>query len=536
MYAAGALDPLARADVEAAGAAPAAPIPRLAADVLAPEGLDAVRARADAFAAGRYRWLDREADFTTGIRWADPGASPLWLYQLQYLGCVLDLVLAGRVDEAREVFGSWREHFERRWDSVAWHPYPASARLANLCLAAGAAGDWDLLGRGAVRVAAVHAAYVLRHLERDVRGNHLLENARALLVAGCALSGGLAERCETAARAILATEIPEQVLPDGAHFELSPMYHAIVLHRLIEARALLGESDPLVREHVAPAVERLASFLAGVLCPDGEIPLLGDSVRGFAPPAAALLALARRVAPAATDSHRASFPDAGLHVLRTARVWSILDAGPVCPEYLPAHGQADTLTVEVWVDGACVVADPGVYDYTGPERAWGRSSRAHSTITLDDADTSEVHGSFRVGGRATVTHVEVRADGVAAAMRPWRSDATLARDVALSSDTNTLTLSDSALGAAGCVARSRLHLHPAASVLAFEDDARVVRVRTPRGEVEIRSASPVTRETGRASREFGVIEPTTLLVQVLQRGADGTACGEWTIRPAGAAT
>jgi len=502
--------------------------PRPADAWLAPDGLDAARARATEFAAGRFRFLRRTEDFSAGIDWDAPGTSLLWRYQLQYLGAVLDLALAGDEEAARNVVASWTARHGSRWDPVAWHPYPVSLRVTNLCLAAGVLGGFDALGPAAARSVATQAAFVAGHLERDVRGNHLLENLFALLVAARSFSGGLAEEFERTAREGLGVEVPEQVLADGAHFELSPMYHAIVLNRFLGVRALLGDGGPLVRDVVGPAVARMRTFLAGILCPDDEIPLLGDSVRGFAPPARALLG---DVAVDATTGVR-SFPGAGLHVLRTPRLWAILDAGDVCPPYLPAHGQADSLTVEVWCDGACVVGDPGVFDYAGPERSWGRSSRSHSTVTLDDRDSSEVYASFRVGGRARIPFVEAGARQVTAAMVPFGADARLTRIVQIRDDA-ALRIVDDGRAPSGTVARSRLHLHPEARVIAGTAGDREVGIATPRGRVRIVSAHPLALEDGRASREFGLLEPTRILVQSLRREGDRSDVhGEWTIEAA----
>ena len=40
----------------------------------------------------------------------------------------------------------------------------------------------------------------------------------------------------------------------------------------------------------------------------------------------------------------------------------ILDAGKPCPDYLPAHAQADMLTYELSIDGQWIVVDSGVYE------------------------------------------------------------------------------------------------------------------------------------------------------------------------------
>ena len=513
--------PLALAARRARGLQAARFLPAVATSILAPEGLAAVKARAARYAAGRFVYLGREADYSAGIQWRDPSASPLWQYQLQYLGSVLDLVMAGNLPEARSVLTSWRTRHESRWDPVAWHPYPVSLRLANLCHAAGLAGSFDALGDGVERLCAIHAAYLASHLERDVRGNHLLENARALRIASHFFvspgpGNGLAERAAKLARSIERSELAEQTLADGGHFERSAMYHVIVLHRVLESVAC-APGDPALHEH-APIARRMAAWLGQILCPDGDIPLLGDSAREFAPPAGKLLELAQEILPdLALPRPRDGallWRESGVAVLRGPDTWALFDVGPVCPLYLPAHGQADTLSLEIWLRGACIATDPGLCEYTGPERAWGRSSRAHSTITVDDRDNSEVYGSFRVGGRAELGAVEAGEDWVAGELRPFGQDALLRRRVALLPG-GGLRIEDQARIPAGHTARSRLHLHPTAAIVARQDGGRTLVLQTPAGPARIRSASPLRTEPGRRSPRFGAIEPTTIVVQDL---------------------
>lgn len=540
LYATARTLPIEWAARDARGVTPRPVLPTMPLSVLAPAGLGSARARASAFERGKFVYLNDphmfSVDERTGrvsIDWGPPGASALWRYQIQYLGALLDFVLAGSTSGAADVLAAWIERYATRWDATAWHPYPVSLRLSNLCLSAGAAGSFAALGPGAADLAAVSAGYVHRHLERDVRGNHLLENARALLIASRSLEGPPVAAWERTARELLAREISEQILPDGAHFELAPMYHAIVLWRLLELAALLGRGDPLVIETIDPAISAMRRFLAGVLCPDDDIPLLGDSTRrcDFAPPIASLLG----TEPVPRENGLRAFPQAGLYVFTAPRLWAVLDAGPVCPEYLPAHGHADTLTVEVWCDGACLVGDPGVYSFTGPERAWGRSSRAHSTLTVDDADTSEVYGSFRIGGRSMRPTVEVRLDQVTATVVPWDSDVQLSRVVRVEgAERSAFHIVDRGRAPAGATVRSRLHLHPAAAIVSGGDGAREIVVATAKGRVRISAVHPVRLEAGRASREFGLIEKTTILVQDLRAEQAGRDVhGGWTISALG---
>jgi hypothetical protein len=44
-------------------------------------------------------------------------------------------------------------------------------------------------------------------------------------------------------------------------------------------------------------------------------------------------------------------------------------------------------------------------------------------------------------------------------------------------------------------------------------------VRSPAGLVRIEAGRPLQWEHGRASRQYGLIEPTTILVQPLENGA-----------------
>jgi hypothetical protein len=281
-----------------------------------------------------------------------------------------------------------------------------------------------------------------------------------------------------------------------------------------------------VRAHVAPALKRMGTFLAGIVCPDGDIPLLGDSVRGFGPPPETLLRLVG--AQADPKPGVRAFPDSGLYVLRNERIWAVFDAGRVCPDYLPAHGQADTLTIEAWVDGNLVVCDPGVFDYEGPERAWGRSSRAHSVPTVDDAETSECYGSFRVGGRAEVRSVGVAdaGDEVVATMRPYGSEANVTRSLRLFG--NSLTIEDSATAVPGATSLvSRLHLAPGAKFkFAGKPPDAVTAAHSMTADVSFVGEARV--ENGRVSREFGLLEESKILVQ---RAAVGGGRARWVIGP-----
>ena len=516
--------PLRIAGRRAAGASARAELPCFALCSVVWDDADAVQARATDAAAERFSHLGFTRSYENAVDWHDATASPLWAYQMQYLGALPDLVVAERPADAARHLDSWRATFESAWDSVAWHTYPASLRLVNICVAASLLGGFDALGDGVAVLVATHARYIEAHLERDVRGNHLLENVVALLVAARCVDGSV-EGGGRAALALAREELAEQILADGTHFERAPMYHAIVLQRLLVLDAVV--EDRGTRTMLRAALAAMRARLAWMRCPDGEIPLVGDSARDFGPPVDALLDTTDMTEPASDGV--SSAPDAGLHILRDGLLWCMLDAGPVCPEYLPAHGQADALTVEVWIGEHCLVTDPGLHEYTGPERAWGRSSRAHSTITVDDRDSSEVYGSFRVGGREKMERVDVDDSSVTATLSPWGIDARLTRRVSLAGG-GVLRVDDHATAPQHSVVRSRLHLHPDVEITSGEG-THTLAVRVGGRDVTIAASGALALEPGRCSRRFGEIRETRIVVLVLERGDDGVAHGWTEIRP-----
>jgi uncharacterized heparinase superfamily protein len=114
--------------------------------------------------------------------------------------------------------------------------------------------------------------------------------------------------------------------------------------------------------------------------------------------------------------------DTGL-VRARAGGWHLLaDAGAPCPDELPAHAHADTLSCVLHLDGVPVLIDTGTSTYAaGPERGYERSTAAHNTLEIDGADSTEVWGAFRAGRRARVR-------GRAAAQQPGQVTIEAAHD------------------------------------------------------------------------------------------------------------
>jgi hypothetical protein len=288
---------------------------------------------------------------------------------------VLRAARGGQVTAAAEAVARWIvENPPRPGD--AWHPYTTSTRAGNWIAAISLAPE---LETRAVRESLWRQlAFVARNVEDDVLGNHVIRNARALVLGGVAFD---APQLVARGLALLERELPEQILSDGGHYERSPVYHLVVLRDLLEVAAVTGDS------RTSAAIERMLPFAAALSRPDGRPALFNDGTLELAPqldlpPAVAGLAV---------------FPESGYAVVRRGRLWLAFDCGPPSPAYLPAHAHADALSFQLWLDDRPFVIDPGVSTYEpGPSRDWYRGTRAHATVSVD-GDQFELWGAFRAG-------------------------------------------------------------------------------------------------------------------------------------------
>src|SRR5205823_12275782 len=172
--------------------------------------------------------------------WRSPAFAPssppeastrLGRFHRQYGDDVLEAARAGDLAEARRLVATWIEaHPPRNGD--AWHPYPLATRIGNWVASLTLLPELESpeLSRSLWR----QLRRLRVNVEDDVLGNHVIRNARALVLGGAAF--GAAEPTRQGIE-LLRRELREQVLPDGGHYERSPSYHLVVLRDLLEVQA-----------------------------------------------------------------------------------------------------------------------------------------------------------------------------------------------------------------------------------------------------------------------------------------------------------
>jgi uncharacterized heparinase superfamily protein len=351
-----------------------------------------------------FRIHGREAALEE-IGWDGPGEDRLWRYHQHYFD---DLTACG-TDERRK----WHEALIARWMAenppgrgTGWEPYPVSRRIVNWIKAA--LGGFPL-GREAASSLALQARWLSKRIEWHLLGNHLLANAKALVFAGCFFEGQEADAILRKGLGILDSQLPEQVLPDGGHFELSPMYHALVLEDMLDLMNLQA-AYPQINDLKAraseweEAVSRMSHWLFCMTHPDGEIAFFNDAAFGMAPPPAQLLAYSSRLGlkvPKMQGEQVVHLENSGYLRLNGDVATAFLDCARVGPDYLPGHAHADTLSFELSVMGERLLVNSGTSCYgQGKERLRQRGTAAHNTVVVDGRDSSEVWSGFRVARRA----------------------------------------------------------------------------------------------------------------------------------------
>jgi hypothetical protein len=374
-------------------------------------------ARAAEIVAGCFRFLGESRLLAFPIDWRLAGhgdVDPLWRFHLHYHEFLLDLLTEGSYDLVWRIVRQWIEG-NRLADSRvlddAWHPFSVSKRMPVWMLAWQACPPPDHMQAAVVASLAQQAEFLAAHLERDVGGNHLLENAKALVLAGIFFRGPGSDRWRAIGRTVLYSEISRQILPYGEHFERSPMYHSQTLATLIDIRDAARDVDPELSQFCSESAVRMALFLKAILHPDGDIPLLGDSALGEAPPPSSLIHAAQ---PSGGLCAMPPEPDTR-HARCIGPYWTwrcdgdylLWDGGPVGPDHLPAHAHSDLLTLEASIRGRRVIVDSGVFHYRDDAaRRYCRSTAAHNVLQLDGREQCDTWSRFRMGYRGHPTAVE----------------------------------------------------------------------------------------------------------------------------------
>jgi hypothetical protein len=249
-----------------------------------------------------------------------------------------------------------------------------------------------------------HYCILFKNLEYHLLGNHLLENAFSLLFGAYYFQDGdLYKKSKN----LLISELNEQVLKDGAHFELSPMYHQIILLRLLDSIQLIKLNSAWKKDDLISFLEQKASLMISWLCnityKNGNIPMVNDATFNIAPNSKKIFTYAKHLG---INSQDIPLSDSGYRKINSNNYELLIDIGNVGPSYQPGHAHSDTFNFELIKEDNPVIVDTGISTYEkNYNRQEQRSTHSHNTVKIGSKDQTQVWGGFRVAKRAKITHL-----------------------------------------------------------------------------------------------------------------------------------
>lgn len=345
-----------------------------------------------------FSFLNINHDFETEIDWNYSNYGKLWTYNLNYFDFLNQEGIVK--SDALRLIHNYIRSTEQLKDGL--EPYPISLRCIN----------WiKFLSKEQIKDLEIQESLfnqylrLLDNLEYHLLGNHLLENGFSLLFGAYYFKE---DSFYAKAKKIIEKELNEQIFKDGAHFELSPMYHQILLDRLLDCISLVTKNpwkdDIAFLSLMKFKARDMLNWIETVTFKNGDIPMTNDSAFGIAPSTKSIKTYAKKLK---INFTYIQLGDSGYRKYNYESYELLVDVGQVGPSYQPGHAHADTFSFVLHSGEQPIIVDTGISTYNlGKIREHQRATRAHNTVTINGENSSDVWGGFRVGRRARITSLQ----------------------------------------------------------------------------------------------------------------------------------
>ena len=360
------------------------------------------------FFSDNFFYINNESAEFSKIGWYPNSKDDLWNYKLHYFDYINNSKKKLKKDIAQNLIYNWIENYQFK-SGIGWDPYPTSIRIINWIT-----WSWNnkFEEKKVIENLLFQIRYLSKNLEWHILGNHLLTNAKSLIFAGLFFEGNEARKWLKTGIKILEDQLDEQVLKDGGHFELSPMYHSLFLKDLIEIYHLAKKNNSYFSKNfiqkILSIINKMFKWLELMCHPDGEISYFNDSVINEVLKLDELKELANYYNIQALNNIETNklknlhhLKDSGYINISAKNFLAIIDVGRVGPSYLPGHAHADTLSFELSLYNNRFFVNSGISCYgVNNQRHIERSTQSHNTVKINDSNSSNVWSSFRVAERA----------------------------------------------------------------------------------------------------------------------------------------
>ncbi|WP_169777285.1 heparinase II/III family protein [Campylobacter mucosalis] len=392
-----------------------------------------------------FSFIGLTKDFGNQIDWNFSEYGKLWTYNLNYFDFL-------HKKEDIKIIYDFIDNIDFIKDGL--EPYPISLRGIN----------WiKFLSKFSIVDSKINDSlyaqyYILAdNLELHLLGNHYLENGFSLLFGAYFYDD---DKLYKMSKKILKYELNEQILDDGAHFELSPMYHQIMLYRVLDCINLI-KNNKFKNDELLSFLEKKASLMIGwlknITYKNGDIPLINDSTKHIAPTSAQLFFYADKLN---IKAENLPLTSSGYKKIIKKNYECLVDIADIKASYIAGHSHSDTFNFEIYIDEKPFIIDTGISTYeNNSTRHKERSNISHNVVEINLKNSSHVWGSFRVGSRAKVDVLCLN-DNIIKAVHNGYKDILHTRKWQFLDD--RVIVSDRLNKI--CRAVSRLHFHPSVDI------------------------------------------------------------------------
>ena len=359
----------------------------------------------------KFNFLNLSKSFGYQIDWNFTHNGKLWTYNLNYF----DFLNQEKKQEYREIIEDFIA--KQKEITVGFDSFPIALRGINWIKYV----TFNNIKSQKIDDSLYAQYYRLYdNLEYHLLGNHLLENGFSLLFGAYYFQDDVLYK---KAKKILIQELEEQVLDDGGHFELSVMYHQIMLFRLLDIINLVKNNSWKNQElqfFLIRKAESMLGWLEQMTYQNGDIPLVNDSTHGIAPTSKELFEYAKRLN---IKTKVLALKESGYRKIIKDKYECMIDIGAVGATYIPGHAHSDTFNFELYQEKKPFIVDTGLSTYeTNERRMIERSTLSHNTVEINAKNQSEVWGGFRVGKRANISYTKETQKSIEATHDGYRDE------------------------------------------------------------------------------------------------------------------
>ena len=371
---------------------------------------------------------------------------------------------------ARNHVATWIRTYTK-WSPLAWQADVIGRRLSEWLTHYGFfAGDapqdfCDLFLREVTK----QACHLNRTVMKTLEGPGRIQGLKGLIYCGVALPGH--EIHLKNGLNFLETELTNQIFPDGGHYSRNPLIHLEILTALISIRETFVAAHIDVPTWLSETIGRMVPMLRAFRHADGGLAFF-NGANTAEPTKINTLLLRSGIKTRAILSASHS----GFQRLSANKTTVLMDTGAPPVESANQWAHAGTLSFEMSAGKDRIIVNCGMPEDT--KSNWQqalRSTAAHSTIIVDDSNSTEINldgGYLRKPGHVTSSRREIEGSTIIEAS--YDGYAKLfglvhRRLIMLAPDGGDIQGEDSLVGSGGHRYNLRFHLHPNVQATVLQD-------------------------------------------------------------------